>query len=601
MLSLDTLKDQYEEPLSPTMSQLLAYNAGDGLDDFKNSGYDSGPFDMEAYIASYSWSFKNCTVSVEGTKRWKLETCPFDPNHGADSFLSVSATGAPGFKCFHNGCAGKRIKDLFARFPVQRAAALITSNESAEITYTQQFASQFKFTDVGNAELFVQQFGHLVRFVPAFNQWFLWTEADGRWVPDDLLASTSLGFAFTKRMIKAAMELTQSEPDRAKLLFKHAVRTQQRPRLEAMLHFARSLVAIKPEALDSDKYLLNCLNGTINLRTGVLQKHNRDDLITKQVSVKYDADAVSEEWDNFLGAIMCGNQDLVRFLARAVGYTLTGDTGEEVFFFLHGKSGRNGKGTLRDAISTIMGDYGRGTDFATFQQASFSRGGSAPTPDIARLAGARFVHAAEADAGTKLNAGLVKTLTGGDPITARGLRQAPFTFRPQFKLWLQANTAPVLNDEDDAIWSRVIRIPFDHRFERPGPRVKTRLSDPQLSGPAILAWAVRGCLEWQERGLDVPDIVKKSVTEYKADMDPLAGFYETRCKFGPNECVGSAEMYHAYLNWCDRPPRVPERDRLSRKMLSTRLTKFRNCCSKQLSDGKWGLAGVSLQTEDTPF
>ena len=593
MLNADTLKSNFTE-IDPALAQQFIDNAGAGLDDFaKDQG--SGPFDMEAYIARHSFAVKyRKDPWKEGSKLWQLETCPFDSNHGADSGLTVSATGAPGFYCFHDGCAGRRIKDLFARFPPQSRVVVVSPNEPDAVAYTMEIGSQFKYSDVSNAELFVQQFGHIVRFVPAFNQWYLWTETDGRWVPDDLLSATSLGFAFTKRMLRAAEELTQRDPERSKTLFKHAVRTQQRPRLEAMLHLARPLVAIRPESLDSDPYLLNCLNGTVNLRTGALQKHDRSNLITKQVSVKYDADAVSEEWDKFLLAVMCGNQELVQFLARAAGYTLTGDTREEVFFFLHGKLGRNGKGTLRDALQTIMGDYGKSSDFSTFQQATFSRGGSAPTPDIARLAGARFVHAAENDAGIKLNAGLVKTLTGGDPITARELRQQPFTFKPQFKLWLQANNAPLLSDEDEAMWSRVIRIPFNHRFENPDPGVKARLADARLSGPAILAWAVRGCLEWQQGGLQIPDDIRKSITEYKESMDPLAEFY-LRCEFGEQYKVGSSEMYHAYLAWCDRPPRVLDKDRLSRIALSKRLTK-KGCVSHE-TGARYELWGVRLKPD----
>ena len=230
---------------------------------------------------------------------------------------------------------------------------------------------RFRHTDAGNAELFVKQFGGNLRYVPTHKlKWLLWTGHDGRWVYDELLVVNQFAIEFTKRMLLHAAQV--SDPDERDRLFKHASNTQNAARLDAMLRVARSFVTISPKDLDAGKFLLNCLNGTIDLLTGNLQPHNQTDLITKQVPVVFDPAARCEEWEQFLLTIMKGDEELVGFLRRAVGYTLSGDPREEVFFFLHGK-GRDGKGTFRDAIKTILGDYSLGTDFATFQEASFAK------------------------------------------------------------------------------------------------------------------------------------------------------------------------------------------------------------------------------------
>jgi putative DNA primase/helicase len=455
-------------------------------------------------------------------------------------------------------------------------------------------------TDVGNAELFVKHFGSNLRYVPARGQWLLWNSMEGRWVYDDLLVVNQLAMQFTRFMRQAAGQL--ADPDRAKRLFLHAIDTDSRSRIDAMIHVARSFVAIRPEQLDADKYLLNCVNGTIDLRTGVLRPHRQEDLITKQVPVVFDTDARSEEWEQFLKTAMQGDEEVTSFLQRAVGYTLTGDNCEEVLFFLHGKTGKNGKSTFRDAIKTILGDYSRIASFSSFQEVSFSSGGRSASPDIARLAGARFVSASESNAGVRLDVALIKTITGRDPLTARFLRQENFEFCPEFKLWLLANDPPIIDDDDDAAWRRVIRIPFNHTVEVPDTTLKDRLASPLIAGPGILAWAVRGCLEWQRGGLRIPAAIQNAIAAYRTDMDPLDDFYESRCVFGEKVWVKSAHLYAAYTEWAHSRG-MRDKDIATQKGLTTRLVKRRGCKPTETNKDGRILRGVGLvmHTEEFAF
>ena len=309
------------------------------------------------------------------------------------------------------------LKQLFESAPAYQPPSPPAMSPSVEVMPVNSVASEtfenLLHTDVGNAELFVKHFGSNLRYVPARGQWLLWNADEGRWVYDDLLIVNQLAMQFTRSMRQAAGQLT--DPDKAKRLFLHAIDTDSRSRMDAMIHVARSFVAIKPDQLDADRYLLNCVNGTIDLRTGDLQPHRKEDLITKQVPVVFDAEARSEEWEQFLKTAMQGDEEVTSFLQRAVGYTLTGDDREEVLFFLHGKTGKNGKSTFRDAIKTILGDYSRVASFGSFQEVSFSSGGKSASPDIARLAGARLVSASESNAGIRLDIALIKTTHGPRP------------------------------------------------------------------------------------------------------------------------------------------------------------------------------------------
>lgn len=404
-------------------------------------------------------------------------------------------------------------------------------------------------TDVGNARRLVAAHGHDLRWISQWRAapWLIWNGQ--RW-QRDRTGEIDRRAKDTADAILVEAAMAPDTPEKTKRI-RFALDTSKRPRIEAMIALARTEpgVPIQPMDLDADPWLLNVENGTLDLRTGELRPHARDDLITKIAPVVYDPDARHPVWEQFLHEATNGDAQFAAFLARAVGYSLTGSTAEEVLFFLLGRAA-TGKSTFIAALESTLGDYSTHADFETFLQRQ-SVGNA--RPDIARLAGARFVNSVEVDDGAKLAEGLVKTLTGGDLITARFLFGDEFEYRPQFKLWLAANHAPRVGHGDDAIWRRILRIPFDTVIpkERRDPAVKQTLTDPAQAGPAILAWAVRGCIEWQRHGLQVPAVITTATGQYRADMDPLKDFLEEYCDVGAGEgyWVTAAALRKAYEDW----------------------------------------------------
>jgi len=352
-------------------------------------------------------------------------------------------------------------------------------------------------------------------------------------------------------------------------------------------------IAIAPEVLDADPKLLNCQNGTLNLLTGELQPHNPKDLITKICAVNYNPQAHSDLWEHFLHHAMKENSELISFLQRAVGYTLIGQNREEVMFFVHGP-GATGKSTFLGAIQSALGDYAKTTDFEPFLAKPYGHG---VRDDLARLPGARLVVSQEVQEGRHLAENVVKALTGRDVIAARPLYGKYIEFRPSFVPWMVANDAPKIRADDDAMWRRIIRIPFEEIIpegER-DPMVKEVLCDPVLSGEAVLAWAVEGYKKYREIGLKPPESVKKATQDLRNEMDPLAKFIEECCELKPDAWIPASELWRAYEMYCQEDQETPVRGKLYGKAL-----RRRGCTSELFRDGKKvkkGWHGIQLKEE----
>ena len=400
-------------------------------------------------------------------------------------------------------------------------------------------------TDLGLARRFVAQHGAKIRFDYSRRWWLIF---DGRrWARDENGEIRRL-MKQTARTIWAEVAAATNDV-RFKELQQFARRAESESGLKAALSMAESerVIAVTAAKLDVDPWLLNVVNGTLDLRTGLLRPHSAGDLLSRLAPVEYDPAATHQVWNSFLTGAVNHDDDLIAFLARAVGYSLTGDTGEEKLFFVHGPAAA-GKSTFLEAVKSVLGDYAVVSDFETFLQRNQVGG---PRNDIAALAGKRFVTSIEVDQGKRLAEGLVKMLTGGDTVSARFLYQEAFEFRPQFKLWLAANHAPRVRDDDDAMWRRILRVPFINVIpkERRDPAIKATLRDPSKAGPAVLAWAVHGCRDWQEHGLGVPPVIESATSEYRQNMDPLKDFLADRCILGANNVVGKGELRDTYESW----------------------------------------------------
>lgn len=406
----------------------------------------------------------------------------------------------------------------------------------------------FHLTDAGNAERFAMEHSHCLRYVP---DWDKWINYDGtRWNPETGEAcAVQLGIATARSMLAQAART--ADPEAREKLAKWALRSEAAARVQAMLSLARNLPALIVPArdLDRDVHLLNAANGTIDLRTGLLRPHDAANMLTKITPVEYDPQAGSDLWESHLRRVTGGDESLIDFIQTAAGYSATGDTSEEVLFLIHGPTA-GGKTTTLEACKAALGDYAQTADFESFLTRNHVGG---IRNDIARLAGARLVASVEVDEGKKLAEGLVKMLTGGDTVTARFLHHEFFEFRPQCKLWLVCNDAPRASDTDDALWRRIIRIPFAQTIPKNerDPKVKAALKDPADGGPAVLAWIVRGCAKWKSSVLIVPYAVERATQEYRASQDPLREFFDDRCVFEAGAFIPVRQLRAAYEEYAE--------------------------------------------------
>lgn len=454
----------------------------------------------------------------------------------------------------------------------------------------------FACTDLGNAERMVAYYGNQIRWDTARKCWRVW---DGRrWAVDSALRVNALA-ADTARNIRheAAAAPTGGSRDMGSALFAWGVKSESRDRLAAMLEVLKSRpgIAVAADALDADPMMLNVLNGTIDLRTGALRPHNRDDLITKLVPVDYRPGLRDERWERFLDSSTKSDAGLIAFMQIAAGYTLTGDTSEEKLFIIYG--GENtGKTTFLESMRGVTGEYARTIQTDLLTKTKDARGGGAASPELAGLAGARLAVGSEMEQGREMAEALAKNLTGGEQITARHLYAELFDFTPQFKIWLAVNHCPKVSADDGAIWRRILRIGFDHTVppEQRDKTLKPYLRNPAGGAPAVLAWAVDGCLRWQREGLAVPEAVKKSTAAYRDESDPLATFFEDCLWFHPQSWTSWSDIWSIYSEHAAEMG-VAEKWRISPKRLQERL-RMRDCVSQRRNHVR-GWAGLEIKTD----
>jgi len=398
-------------------------------------------------------------------------------------------------------------------------------------------------TDTGNARRLVKLYGNDIRYITEWGKWFIW---NGRYWAED----KTRRIEFLAKQVVTGMYIEASvepDPDKRRTLVKWAMSSENQARIEAMVRSAQSEpgITITHAQLDRGAWFLNCKNGIVDLRTGKLHPHEKDALLTKYVDVEYRTDVDCPIWKAFLNKIMANDADIIHFIQRAVGYTLTGNVSEKCLFFMYGPKGNNGKSTFVEVLLALLGEYSIKSPIEMLM----ARYGNPGIPnDIAQLPGRRFVVTSETEQGRKLNETMVKDLTGMDTITARFMRQEYFSFQPTHKLWIYGNHKPVIKGRDEAIWNRIRLIPFMVQVPK-AEQDKDLINKLIAELPGIFAWAVEGCMEWNRIGLSEPASVAQATTAYKTEMDSLALWIESNCTVDVKKIDLFKNLYQDYLQW----------------------------------------------------
>jgi putative DNA primase/helicase len=427
------------------------------------------------------------------------------------------------------------------------------NGQPAATTESEPDAS-FHRTDLGNARMVLARHGQDLHYCHPLKNWFCWDQR--RWREDDTAevirriketqgALCAQCFAEIQNLFRQGNQRLGKRLTELNVYLRHALNweaTRDIGYCEQSMRSERG-VPILPADFDADPFLFNTSNGTLDLRTGQLRPHRREDLIAKLAPVKYVPGAECPLWLAFLNKILNQNQDLIEYLRRVVGHALTGDTREQALWFLYG-SGANGKSTFLSLLLALFGDYG----LQTVSELLMQRASETHPTERADLLGKRFAATIETDQGKRLAESLLKQLTGGDAIRARRMRKDFFQFEPTHKIFLAANHKPKVRGTDLAIWRRIKLIPFAVTIEdKDKDKEMLKKLKGELSG--ILNWAVQGCLTWQQSGLSEPDEVKLATAEYRSEQDALGAFIAECCTIHPAVSVQSSTLFEAFRNW----------------------------------------------------
>jgi P4 family phage/plasmid primase-like protien len=447
-------------------------------------------------------------------------------------------------------------------------------------------------TDVGNGRRLVDRHGRDIHYCHPWKQWLVW---DGRRWAEDQTAEVVRRVKDTQSGLYkwAAQKIIElgdvgDDEDRKKQLAKlnrvlnHCLRWEDARCIDRCLKSASSepSVPILPDALDAHHFLFNALNGTIDLRSGKLREHQRGDLLTKLAPVEYNSAAQCPLWKKCLACWFSNNTDLIAYLQRVAGYCLTGSVDEQCLWFFYGP-GQNGKTTCLGTWQAMMGDYA----IQTVSELLMQKNNESHPTERADLFRVRLAVTIETDEGKRMAEALMKKLTGGDPIRARKMRKDHFQFLPTHKLILAANHKPIIRGSDFAVWRRIKLIHFTVTI--PEESKDRGLSDKlKIELPGILAWAVRGCLEWQKNGLGEPEEVRQATDSYRAEQDLLAAFIIECCFVNDVASTQASVFYDRYIEWSG--------DKWTTKMRLTAMMLDRGFPSEKGTGGRMFYKGIGL-------
>lgn len=442
------------------------------------------------------------------------------------------------------------------------------------------------YDDTGNADRFIDRYGHLYKHSYITNKFYIY---DGqKWKVDDRGAIRKLIDEMIENIknekVLHSEDVTEEEAREAfQKYYKKTRGTQSKKNIMNELMHRKT---VTPDEFDNDDMLLNVANGYVDLTSRELYKHDINRMFSQIANTDYSEKMQPSVWLDFLNDIFAGDKEVIRYIQKALGYSLTGSTREQIMFILFGK-GRNGKSIFVETIAEILGDYSNNMQAKSLM---VQKNDNVNT-DIARLSKARFVTSSEPNEGFRFDEGLIKQLTGGDKVTARFLYAEEFEYTPKFKIWVSTNHKPIIRGTDDGIWRRLVLIPFDVQI--PEEKVDKDLKYKLLrEAPAILNWMAEGAYMWMREGLELPEKLKDAGQTYRTEMDVVEQFIQEKCKRAEDVRETGKALYEEYKKWADENNEYKmDKNKFGKKLKE----KFR---SKKMNNGV-NYLGVEL-TEKYP-
>ena len=492
----------------------------------------------------------------------------WDEVHGAETYGNITIKKAI-----------KSCKEFYKPFGKTVAAEDFNELVSVLIELKPESNPRYKHGDLGKGRLFADVFKDIARYVPERRKWYIY---DGiRWVAD---VGSLKAMELAKNLADAITIYSTTIKDEATREFftnDFVKKWIQRGMRTTYISDAESVYPVPMKKFDSDIYLFNVRNGTIDLKDRSFREHRPEDFITKLSPVDYMPLARSERFLQFVDEITSGDTDKAKYLQKSLGYSLTGDTRFECMFFLYGETTRNGKGTLMESVLLVCGDYGTTVRPETIALKSNANSQS-PSEDIARLAGIRFANISEPSRGLLLNAAQVKNMTGNDTLNARFLHENSFDFKPQFKLYVNTNYLPVIIDMTVFTSNRVLIIPFDRHFEEweQDKTLKAEFKKPEVQS-AILNWLLDGYDLLMDEGFKPPQSVIEATANYCHESDKISQFAEEKLIEDETAEVRTSAVYEHYKHWCDDNGCYSENSR----NFNQELRKFGNVVRKRPQTG----------------
>ena len=436
-------------------------------------------------------------------------------------------------------------------------------------------------TDLANARRLVRLHGNRLRYCHPWRRWLVWNES--HWQPDES--------GMAERLAKDVADETWQEAQEcgSEAALKWAAMTASSKGIRNLLSLASTEpgVPVSPDELDRDPLLLNCLNGTLDFKTGLLRQPQQSELLTKIAPVEYHPDSTCPLWMRFLDTTFSQNSELISYVQRLSGSYLTGLIRDQVVTIAHGL-GDNGKSTFFNALLALLGD-----DYGMTAPKGLLTGGISHSTEMADLRGKRLVVCAETSEKSELDESLVKMLSGGERIRARRCFKDSSEFDPTHKLVMQSNHFPRVTGTDHGIWRRICVLPFLHRIPKnlKDGELPEKLTH-ELAG--ILRWCVEGCLEWLKDGLQPPHCVIKASEEYRAEQDTVSGFIECDCEDGEDHTVKLSVLHVGLKRYCQSNgiDEVPNEKKLTKEL------KRRGYVSRS-SNGTW-YNGIALKEPVLP-